>query len=217
MNERCRMYIDGYNFYYAIKRHPFTTPIHLGWCDFDALARQFMLGESATLERIKYFTAPVGKFGATGGAAGSEGARQLLWLTALSAIPNLDIVEGFHTGEAGTPRGRKEKETDVNIAVSALVDAARNRCDRVLLITGDRDQTPTVRALVHEFGKRVDVWITPNQAPGSWKAAEAYGGVRVRAISPEMLRKSRLSEQVSVEGGVVEAPRIWRAPASTRS
>lgn len=210
MAERCTMYIDGYNFYYAIKRHPASTPIHLGWCDFALLANQFMVGEDAVLTAIKYFTAPVGRHGASGGPVGSEAARQEVWLAAVATIPRLEIVEGYHTGPSNDPRGRKEKETDVHIAVSLVVDAARDRFDRAILVTGDRDQRPAVRAVAEEFGKRIDVWITPNQDVGLWRAAEGYSGVRVRSITAAMLRKSRLSDRIEVGGRTIETPKVWR-------
>jgi hypothetical protein len=205
------MYVDGYNFYYAIKRNAASTPIHLGWCDFSALARQFMLPQGAVLLGIKYFTAPVGRFGADGGPLGGEAARQQVWLDAVSSIEDLEIVEGYHTGDVTNPRGRKEKETDVNIAISVVIDAVRDRYDRAILLTGDRDQRPTVRAISTEFGKRADVWVSPNQEVGFWKAAEGYSGVRVRTVTPTMLRKSRLPETITLNNRVIEAPRAWRA------
>ncbi|MGI8497742.1 MAG: NYN domain-containing protein [Gemmatimonadaceae bacterium] len=143
---------------------------------------------------------------------GGEAARQKIWLDAVSSIAVIEIIEGYHSGGRQSHRGRKEEETDVHIAVSVVVDAARDRFDRAILVTGDRDQGPTVRAAALEFGKRVDVWISPNQDVGFWKAAEAYNGVRVRTITPAMLRKSRLPERLQVNGREIEAPRIWRAP-----
>ena len=213
MSERCMMYIDGYNFYYAIKRNAATTPIYLGWCDFSALARQFMLPDGAVLEGIKYFTAPVGRYGASGGPLGGEAARQQVWLHALSTIRGLQVIEGWFAGDGTDPRSRREKETDVNIAITVVIDAARERFDRAILLTGDRDQRPTVRAIAHEFGKRADVWVSPNQEVGFWRAAEAYGGVRVRTVSRTMLQKSRLPEKLTKSGKAIEAPKIWRAPA----
>jgi uncharacterized LabA/DUF88 family protein len=209
MSERCILYIDGYNFYYAIKKHPETTPIYLGWCDFGALARRFMIGSDESLLAIKYFTAPVGRLGSAGGPAGSEAARQQLWLDAVATIADLQIIYGYYAGD--TPRSRKEKQTDVNLAVAAVSDAARDKCDRALLLTGDKDQTPTVQA-VTEFGKRVDVWIPPNQDIGSWAVVSAYSGARVRRLTTEMLRDSRLPECWTTNGRALEAPRMWRAP-----
>jgi hypothetical protein len=208
------MYIDGYNFYYSIKLNKVTTPIHLAWCDFGKLARQFMVPAGGVLSGIKYFTAPVGKFGASGGPEGGEAQRQQLWLEAVGSIDGLDIVEGYHTGSENSPRGRREKESDVNLAVSVVIDAARDRFDRAILVTGDGDQRPTVRAVALSFEKRADVWITPNQEVGFWRAAEGYRGVRVRQLTPAMLRESRLQEALDVNGRVITAPKIWRAPAT---
>lgn len=212
MGERCIMYIDGYNFYYAIKRHPDITPLHLGWCDFASLARQSLLPAGATLERIKYFTAPVGRYGLAGGPAGSESARQDIWLAALRSVADLEIIEGVHTGDPGSPRSRKEKETDVNIAITAVIDAARDRFDRAIFLTGDRDQRPTVQALVTEFSRTVDLWLAPSQQKGFWAAMEGLSGVRVRLLSPRMLQRARLPEQVTLGGRMIDVPRAWQAP-----
>src|SRR4051812_5143960 len=98
------MYVDGYNFYYAIKRHPQVIALSAAWCDFRALATRFLLPPGSELVSIRYFTAPVGRYGAAGGPEGSEAARQAIWLAAVRTIPGLDIVEGIHTGEPGSPR-----------------------------------------------------------------------------------------------------------------
>jgi hypothetical protein len=212
MPERCIMYVDGYNFYYAIERNAALTPIYLGWCDFAALGRQFMVPNGGVLEKIKYFTAPVGRYGKKGGHLGSEEGRQARWLQAIASIDNLVVVEGVYTGDSNAPRGREEKETDVQIAISMVIDASGDHCDRAIVLTGDRDQRPAVRAVAVDFGKKVDVWISPNQEIGFWKAAEAYGGVRVRPITRSMLEKSRLPEVIKMGDTIVEAPRIWRRP-----
>lgn len=206
------MYVDGYNFYYAIKQHPNHTPIHLAWCDFSTLARKFLLEEGDALAGIRYFTAPVGSFGNAGGEAGGEQKRQAIWLAALRNVPGLDIIEGVHTGEAGVPRSRKEKETDVNIAIRAVIDGAQGRYDRAILLTGDRDQRPTVSAITGELGKHVDVWLAPGQELGFWNVMKALPRVRVRKVTAAMLAKSRLPEKVTIDGLPVDVPRSWRAP-----
>lgn len=207
------LYVDGYNFYYAIQKHPGTTPVHLAWCDFGALARQFLLEAGATLAGIRYFTAPVGTYGKPGGEAGGEANRQGIWLRAVRSIPGLTVIEGVHTGDKGSPRSRKEKETDVNIAIRAVLDGAQGRYDRAVLLTGDRDQRPTVTAIASELGKHVDVWLAPSQDLGFWAAMRAIPRVRVQHLTPLMLAKSRLPDRLTVEGEVVEAPRSWRAIA----
>jgi len=89
------------------------------------------MDRDSSLNGIKYFTAPVGRYGSVGGPAGIENARQEIWLASLRAIPGLEIIEGVHTGDPGSPKSRKG-ETDVNIAVTAIVDAAHDRFDRAI-------------------------------------------------------------------------------------
>ena len=217
LTERCVVYIDGYNFYYAIKKNPKETPISLGWCDFNALATRYFLLPGAQLTAVKYFTAPVGNFGERGGEAGGEAARQAIWLRAVRTILGLEVIEGFHTGDRSasstSPRQtRTEKATDVNIAVSMVVDAARDEVDRILLVTADQDQLPAIRAVSGIFEKKVDVWLPPNHAASQWKFLNALNGVTVQPITREMLADSRLPERLEDADGVFEAPKVWRAP-----
>ncbi|MEJ7811772.1 MAG: NYN domain-containing protein [Gemmatimonadaceae bacterium] len=213
MPERCVLYVDGFNFYYAIKKNAKATPIYLGWCDFGALARGFMLPPGSSLVGVKYFTAPVKEYGDKGGAKGGEAARQQAWLDAVRDIPDLVVVEGFYRRGDDDPdphaksKKRDEKQTDVNIAVALLVDAHLGAYDRALLLTGDQDQIPAVNAVTRVFGRRLDVWLPPNSPtpiPLAWQVLEREG-VRTRAITAEMLGLSRLPEHS-------EAPSYWRAP-----
>jgi len=68
MSERCILYVDGFNFYYAIKRQSRTVPIYLGWCDFGKLAQR-LIEPGASVRAVKYFTAPVAELGEPGGWA----------------------------------------------------------------------------------------------------------------------------------------------------
>jgi hypothetical protein len=214
------MYVDGFNFYYAIKRQSRTIPIHLGWCDFGKLAQR-MIEPGASIRAVKYFTAPVADLGEPGGVAGGESARQAMWLNAVRTMPGLTVIEGFHRrgDDSSAPHApkkkREEKQTDVNIAVNMLVDAAKNVCNRLLLVTGDQDQIPAVTAVRREFGKPVDVWLPPtdgSRIPLAWQVIAANEGVRVRVITAAMLSASRLPDRIEMQGQVIEAPTIWRAP-----
>lgn len=220
MSERCILYVDGFNFYYAIKRQSPTVPIYLGWCDFGKLAQR-LIEPGASVRGVKYFTAPVAELGDPGGVAGGESARQAIWLDAVRTVPGIAVIEGFHRrgDDSSAPHApkkkREEKQTDVNIAVNMLVDAAKNACDRLLLITADQDQIPAVTAVRREFGKHVDVWLPPtdgSRIPMAWQVVAANDGVRVRVITTGMLSASRLLDRIEADGRLIEAPAIWRAP-----
>lgn len=211
-------YIDGYNFYYAIKHNPAIAPIHLAWCDFGALARG-IIGDRGSLNGIKYFTAPVGDLGSLGGEEGSEHARQRLWLRAVRTISDLEVVEGFHTRDFSAEpfqrqKYRNEKETDVNIAIALVLDAAKQLYDGALLVTADYDQIPAVRAASVEFARQIEVWLPPGRPKGRWSELDGNRFVKIREIRAEMLETARLPDLIRHPGGTIAAPKIWRPISS---
>ena len=52
----------------------------------------------------------------------------------------------------------EEKRTDVNIAIQMLEDAYEDRCDKLILVSGDSDLVPAV-IRVRNLGKKVLVYI----------------------------------------------------------
>jgi uncharacterized LabA/DUF88 family protein len=212
---RWAMYIDGYNFYYAIKHRPDVLPLHLGWCDFGRLG-DHIVGDRGRLLQIGYFTAPVGHLGSADGEMGSEAARQAAWLKAVGTIKRLTVVQGFHSQDG--PRDsrepekkRNEKQTDVNIAVALVRDSALGQYDNAILITGDSDQIPAVRSATKDFGRSVEVWLPPGHAVGRWAECQPIRQIRVTSLTREMLEASRLPDDVRVGQDLIKAPPAWRA------
>lgn len=215
--ERWRMYVDGFNFYYAVKHRPRQTPLYLGWCDFSRLGQQ-IIGDRGIIEQILYFTAPVAEFGGAGGELGGERVRQATWLRAVASIPRLKVVHGFHSGDRSLDvdtrrKSRNEKQTDVNIAVTLVRDAAMDLYDRAILVTGDYDQMPAVRVATKDFGRHVEVWLPPGQSVGRWKEFQPIRNVRVGQVTPEMLSSCRLPDSLRHKGVEIEAPPGWRSPS----
>lgn len=209
------MYVDGYNFYYAVKKRLGDKQLYLGWCDFRKVALEIIDGRG-TLSRVKYFTSPVENLGAEGGERGSERDRQNVWLRALSTVPQLEVVEGFYTGNHSEDPSRRhkhrsEKETDVNIAIALVLDAAKRVYDRAILVGGDYDQLPTVRAVTEEFMRPVEVWLPPGQQKGRWAEFDHNSLVSVQSLSTNVLERCRLPDTIHHATGLIEAPSIWRA------
>lgn len=190
------VYIDGYNFYRGIS-HPGW--LRYGWCDFIQLskclsARAF--GNSLSVESVKYYTSPVG-IGQEN--AIDERARQEMWLEAVrTATPQVQVVLGrFQKIEL---MSRREKETDVNIAVDVQWDIAN--FDRMILISADSDFIPAVRK-VRQSGKPLVVFFPPNQDGYKPPSDCAY---RVERITREELAECRLSENIPRAG---KPPILW--------
>jgi hypothetical protein len=211
---RVHLYVDGFNFYYAVlERHRKQEfPIGLAWCDFRKLGEQFMLAPGERVEAIRYFSAPVTRNLAN--RAGEE-RRQSVWMAAVETIPRLTAVWGFHQRHGA--KLREEKQTDINIAVEILLDAAHRACDRAVLISGDIDLVPAVRAARERLprGQRleVDVWVPPGSKHQQWSAEAADLGMRCTEITPEMLAASRLPDVIHTESGTsIKCLPEWQMP-----
>ncbi len=153
------VYIDGYNFYCGINK---PGLLKYGWCNFSKLARRLAdhaFGSSFQVDEVKYYTAPVG-LGRLENTRG-EGERQKMWLDAIRAeTPEVKIILGRWQKIGNNPR--KEKETDVNIALDMQRDTARS--GRVILVSGDSDFIPAIRSAV-KAGKPAAVFVPPNTGP----------------------------------------------------
>ena len=79
---RTRVYVDGFNLYYALKRTPFK------WLDPVKLTYQLLpAGHSVT--KLKYFTARVSGIRDAGAPA-----RQQVYLNALATLPEVEVLQG---------------------------------------------------------------------------------------------------------------------------
>jgi uncharacterized LabA/DUF88 family protein len=210
------MYVDGFNFYLAIKELLPSSEIYLGWCDFRKLATKEIIRARGELTTLKYFTAPVAEFGEPGGALGGEVERQRRWLSAVETIEGIQIIHGFHNGRRELPpsqrrRARKEKATDTNVAINLVLDAVKGLYKRAILVTGDYDQIPAAVAVGEEMpGCHVEVWLPPGRTIGRWGELPATSHVSVHRITPDMLKRSRLPDRITKNGQVIEAPAVWR-------
>lgn len=143
MPERLHVYIDGFNLYHGL--HDKWGCKRL-WLDVVSLSEA--LRPLSEVQLVRYFTAPV--LGDAGAAS-----RQSNYQGALKALhgERLEIVQGRYQSKPLECRKcghayikHEEKETDVNIAVSLVSDAARNAMDAALIISADSDMAPAVRA-----------------------------------------------------------------------
>lgn len=227
---RAALYVDGFNFYYGVRNHFKLEREKRGfslsglvWCDFRALIERHFLDPDTTLLRIRYFTAPV-----TEGveARPDEHERYRLWLRAASSIAGLKPVFGYYRSAPGALR--EEKETDVNIAVEMLLDAAAGNFDTAYLLSGDTDQIPAVAAAAFRMGgqKRVRVLVPPLQSTESWKRhyldyiqqlkqrlnfqQQELRQVDVKPLTEEILANSLLPYDLPD----AVCPDYWRLPAT---
>lgn len=140
--EPLAVYVDGFNLYWGM--HDAFARRFL-WLDLVELARS--LRPRSRLVAVKYFTTHV-----VGEPAAQS--RQATYNDALLARhPGLvSIYYGRYQSKpikcrtcGSTWDHREEKETDVNIAVQLVADAAERKMKSALLLTADSDLAPAVR------------------------------------------------------------------------
>ena len=217
------VYIDGYNLYYGLlKESPASK-----WLNLRALVAA-MFKEKHEISSIKFFTARVRTY--PHDIAAEE--RQKIYLQALASFGGVEIIEGFyskkkiwlphvngkcktceesHAGMAHVVK-LEEKRSDVNLAVTALVDAMRSDADCFVLVTGDSDQAGTVYALRHEFGKSVLVF-NPHVAVSEHltRAANYF-----KHIPRDLPAKCQLPDIIPIgtHGRTIHRPTAWATPSS---
>ena len=219
------VYIDGYNLYYGLlKESPDSK-----WLNLRALVAA-MFKEKHEIRSIKFFTARVRTY--PHDIAAEE--RQKIYLQALASFGGVEIIEGFyskkkiwlphvngkcktceesHAGMAHVVK-LEEKRSDVNLAVTALVDAMRSDADCFVLVTGDSDQAGTVYALRHEFGKSVLVFNPHVAVSEHLKRAATY----YAHIPRDLPAKCQLPDVIPIgtHGRTIHRPAAWIAPSSAQ-
>ncbi|GAA2782401.1 NYN domain-containing protein [Crossiella cryophila] len=201
---RVTAYVDGFNLYYGLKAA--SGRKHL-WLDLESLATS-LLRPDQQLEGVQYFTAAV-----RNDPTGLQ--RQSDYLHALTHhCPRLTVVNGRFQLKDRFCRTcnshwnvYEEKETDVSIAVAMVEDAACDRYDVALLISGDSDLCPGVRAVKRMCPeKRIIVAFPPKRHSGD--LARAVDGSFT--IGDAKIRQAQLPATVTTSGGVaIPRPAYW--------
>ena len=161
------VYIDGFNLYYSLRYTPYK------WLNLQKLIQNIIDPSAYKVSKIRYFTSV---------AKNNDSAkRQDIYLRALGALNNFDIIRGKH--KKRQVRGKlirkrfgkeyvsnkkvkiekyEEKETDVNIASYIVYDSCKEDIDCVVLISNDTDLQTPLNIAKRKLKKRVVV-ITPTK------------------------------------------------------
>ena len=148
-----RSYIDGFNFYFGLKRTKHMDPTwkNFYWIDMIKLCES-ILGEGQILEKVIYFTAsPLSQ---------QKNSRQSAFLNTNKLINGnrFEIVRGkylekhiicpYCKGDISRP---EEKKTDVNISIRMIEDCVMNATDIVALVSADSDLVPPIELIQRRF------------------------------------------------------------------
>lgn len=134
------IFIDGSNFYYAIKRS--FSKINI---DFEKFCNFLSFGND--LITIKYYNSPLNIRDNE-----DEYKKQQRFFAYLNEVPLMDIYFGRLEKR---PDGKKaEKGVDVKLAVDLVVNAYKNNYDIAVLVSNDADFIPAIQEVIN-LGKEV--------------------------------------------------------------
>lgn len=201
--ERLMVYVDGFNLYHGV--HDWSRRRFL-WLDLVKLAAS--LRPSQRLVGVRYFTAAVLN------NAGAQ-SRQAHYIDALESLypGQIEIVMGRYQQKTMTCKScgksrvsYEEKETDVNIATRIVTDAFAGACDAALIISGDSDVAPAVRAALHANGR---LFIAAAFPPERFSAELKSLMPASFHIAQSKIRQAQLLSEFSAGGKKFTRPAHW--------
>jgi len=218
VNDRTRVYIDGFNLFYGClkgTRHR--------WINLEALCRQEL--PNNYIAAVRYFTAPV----IPRPHKPHEAQNQQMYLRALATLPRVTIhlghfLEKRTRGYLIDPQTDKptqqmvriqvpeEKGTDVNIATYLLLDGTQEMYDVAVIISNDTDLEEPIRAVRERRVRRppIAAGAVLGIAIGAELAAERqafYDDLKSQSMGPLW---AVLGEALTHEPRVRSVPCLWR-------
>ncbi|HLP71815.1 MAG TPA: NYN domain-containing protein [Bacteroidales bacterium] len=200
--ERVIVYIDGFNLYFGLLEAGFSN---CKWLDLRKLVQNLKQSNQEIIE-IKYFTSRVSN-------DPDKQKRQTTYIEALESV-GIKIYFGHYQSDRTECRlcGNiwpvyHEKMTDVNIATQMLLDAYQDRFDVAMLISGDSDLVPPMRAIHEVFSKKRVFVAFPPKRHNSSVALIAKGSL---TIGRKKLVDSQFETEVRKKDGfLLRKPKEW--------
>ena len=199
--ERVSVYIDGFNLYFGI-RDGFPQA---KWLDVYALSKSLLKPHQILID-VKYFTARIRN-------NPKKVKRQNIYLEALNTSEVQIIYGQYYSKKESCNRcsnswiKNEEKMTDVNIAVHILTDAIENKYDKAIIISGDSDLVPPIKA-IHKFFKRKKIVVAFPPKRNSFSLKNIADGSFV--IGRTKLMASQLALKIKLSSGYeISKPSSW--------
>ena len=200
---RVSFFIDGFNLYHAIASdHIFRR---FRWIDLKKLCQQFVRPQD-TLGDVFYFTALANW--------NPDKVERHKLLIRAQEYNGVKVIFGEFRRTTKTCRlcGKtfptfEEKETDVNIAIQLFEQAYKETYDTAIIISGDSDQLPALRAVRKNFpAKQFGIAIPPGRGAELLKKEADFH----RKIKTIHLEHCRLPDAILLpDGHSLECPPKW--------
>jgi uncharacterized LabA/DUF88 family protein len=203
------VYVDGFNFYYGSCRR-----FGLRWVNPLLLAKNLLPGHEITA--LRYFSAPI----KPDPMDPDKANRQSTYFPALRTVPEISIqlgvclqsVKKMPVFPLSNPPvlvdvlKTEEKGSDVNLAVSLLLDAFDSAMECAVVVSNDSDLLGPIRGVRDRFGLRVGL-INPQKRISYALEREVHFYKQVRR---GVLRASCFPITLEDQEGRFHAPNAWQ-------
>ena len=200
--KRVTFYVDGFNFYFGLKRTKKSEPEwkRYYWINIVKLFESF-LGEGQILKKVIYFTASP--------LSPQKNSRQSAFLNANKLLngERFEIVRGkylekhiicpYCKGDIARP---EEKKTDVNISVRMIADCVLDKTDTIALVSADSDLVPPVEFIQKHYPqKAIKIYFPPSNYSSDLKDNLLH-----HRSKPVLLLKNKKRFEFSVMPNIVQ-------------
>lgn len=151
---RAAVYIDGFNLYHPIRE---MAQGHLKWCNLWRLSELLCQPRGLQVEKVVLCTAMQVHRPETLGRHRTFNNAQIAC--------GVQVLEGHYIFNEEIGR-HSEKQSDINVALSLIMDGVDNVYDWAFLISADSDQAATARVFKERFkDKKLAIVAPPNRSP----------------------------------------------------
>lgn len=212
--QRVMFFVDGFNLYHSLDRVNRRQPdVPVKWLDLRALAsaQLYILGPTATLAAVHYFTAFAEHLAKTNP---DKLARHRSYVRALTATGVEEHHGHFKQKDVWIESlGRyeriwQEKATDVGIVAELFARAGKDEFETAVIVSGDADYAPAIPVFRALFPQKRVVFAFPFDRKNKELARlvpESF------TLSAESYAKYQFPDAVRLPSGkFVVRPSVWR-------
>lgn len=199
---RTIVYVDGFNLYFGMVEGGLEN---CKWLNIKALIES-CLSNNQSLVQIKYFTSRVAN-------NPTKQKRQTIYIEALETT-GIKIVYGLYRAKTIECNNcghswliSSEKMTDVNIATHLIIDAFTDKFDTAILISGDSDLVPPIKAVHQQFPDKAISVFFPPERHNNTVAIAAKGSM---ILGRKKLMSNQFPNEIKkADGFILHKPTEW--------
>lgn len=197
---RGAVYIDGFNLYYPIKESKLE---HLKWSNLWRLGKLLCDAENLDLVKVVFCTALPKHL--------PESHERHVKFNAAQSANGVTVIKGHYVPDTER-QCYSEKQSDINVALSLMMDGCDDIYDSAFLVSADSDQVATGKFFQERLapnGKRLFAVIPFSK---TFPAHYVGLGVERRNVTIDMIEACLMPEQVQGKVGIIWRPEQYKPP-----